>query len=269
MKFIYTLIFVLLTSTVINAQQYQLSFHIGHQFGFRPQLSNDVDLNSRVKYSLGNGVNTNLMFNIIPDSANWYFSIGLNSLRGNTVLVSEDYKNALLYEAKSKSIVSHRIPLLLNYRFKIKSNSIHVFSGIVIPFYNQIKEEYSLKDSSLFIHKRYNVRNYLSIGYQGGVEFNKKLNKKLSLCVNTHLTVLNQKVKSKEMVYYSDNNFNDINLISDRASREFLYKKEVIDIQNNESFLPRGFNKNLPTDLLTFTETLNSFGLSLGIKYHF
>jgi hypothetical protein len=269
MKSLYSLIFILLISTVINAQQYQLSFHIGHEFGFRPQLSNDVDLNSRVKYSLGNGVTSQLMFNVIPDSANWHFSLGMSTLRGNTILISENFINTFKYEAISKSIVSHRIPLLLNYRFKIKHSSIQIFSGIVIPFYNRIKEEYSMKDSSVFINKEFNVRNYLAIGYQGGVEYNKKINNKFSLCLNAHLNILNQKVKSKELSFYSDNEFNNIDFISDRSNREFLYKKEVTEIQNNESFLPRGFNKNLPTDLLTYTETLSSFGLSFGLKYQF
>jgi hypothetical protein len=263
------LIFVLMTSNVLTAQQYQLSFNVGHLFGFRPQVSNDVDLNGKIKYSLGNGVSSHLMFSIIPDSANWHVSMGLNTLRGNTVLVSENYQNAFQYEATSKSIVSHRIPLLLNYRFKMKRHTIQVFSGIVIPFYNRINEEYSMKDSSVYINKEYKVRNYLALGYHGGVEFNKKINNKLSLCLNAHLTVLNQKVKSKELKYYSDNEFNNIDFISDRASKEFLYKKEVTEIQNNESFLPRGFNRNLPTDLLTYTETLSSFGLSFGLKYQF
>jgi len=269
MKSSYCLIFFLFMFTLLHGQQYQLSFHVGHQFGFRPQLSNDVDLSNKVKYSLGNGVNSLLLFSIIPDSANWYVSIGVNSLRGNTVLVSENNINAFQYEAVSKSILSHRFQGLLNYRFNIKNSTINAFSGVVVPFYNRIVEEYSMKDSFLYVNKSYNVRNYLSIGYHGGVEFQKKINSKLSFSISSSLTVLNQRVKSKNMINYEDNNLNTIAFIPDRANREFQYKKDVIEIQNNESFLPRAFNKNLPTDLLTYTETLSSFGIIIGIAYHF
>lgn len=269
MKLIYTLIFVIITSTVVNAQQYQLSFHAGHQFGFRSQLSNDVNLSNRIKYSLGNGVSSCLMIGIVPDSANWYVSLGLNSLRGNTVLVSENFVNKTNYDATSKYIISHRLAFLLNYRFNIKRNFIQLNSGIVLPVYNRIVEEYAMKDSVMFLNKSYNVRNYFAVGYQGGIELSKKINNTLSLCFSAHLTVLNQKVKSKVLNHYLDSEFNGIEYITDRADREFYYKKEITDILNNETFLPRSFNKNLPTDLLTYTETLSSFGISLGVKYHF
>jgi hypothetical protein len=71
------------------------------------------------------------------------------------------------------------------------------------------------------------------------------------------------------MINYADHNLNTIDFIPDRANREFQYKKDVIEIQNNESFLPRAFNKNSPTDLLTYTETLSSVGISIGVVYHF
>lgn len=269
MKSSYCLIFFLFMSTLLYGQQYQLSFQVGHQFGFRPQLSNDVDLSNKVKYSLGNGVNSLLMFSFIPDSANWYISLGLNSLRGNTVLVSENYRNTHQYEAVSKSISTHRFQALLNYRFKLKKSTINAYSGIVVPFYNRIVEEYSMKDSFLYVNKSYKVRNYLSIGYHGGLEYQKRINSKLSFSLSSNLTVLNQRVKSKNMINYADHNLNTIDFIPDRANREFQYKKDVIEIQNNESFLPRAFNKNSPTDLLTYTETLSSVGISIGVVYHF
>lgn len=269
MKSTYCLIFISFITTLVYGQQYQLSFQVGHQFGFRPQLSNDVDLSNKVKYSLGNGVNSLLMFSIFPDSANWHVSFGLNTLRGNTVLVSENKRNTLQFEAISKSILTHRFQGLLNYRFKLKKSSINAFSGVVVPFYNRIVEDYSMKDSAMYVNKSYNVRNYLTIGYHGGVEFQKNINSKLSFSLSSNITVLNQRVKSKSMINYEDNNFNTIEYVSDRANREFQYKKDVIEIQNNESFLPRGFNKNLPTDLLTYTETLSSLGISIGITYHF
>jgi hypothetical protein len=63
-----------------------------------------------------------------------------------------------------------------------------------------------MKDSFLYVYKSYKVRNYLSIGYHGGLEYQKRINSKLSFSLSSNLTVLNQRVKSKNMINYADNN---------------------------------------------------------------
>ncbi len=258
---------ILLSFFKIHAQKIQFYYQIGHQFGFSKKSINDFNTGLTKAYTLGNGVANALQINVFPDSANWSYSIGVNSLFGNNTIV---FKNDSInqYLVATRQLNSFRFHGQLNYHFKVKSIEIKLHSGVIVPIFNTIKEEETFKNESFLINKTYQMKHHFSLGYIGGIGISKTLNKKLSIHFSTQITLLKQRIKSKTLYQYQDNmNQSLLDKYPDFAQRNYLYHTEISEIRNNKTVLPNLYNKNKATDFLAYSETMNAMGFCVGLAY--
>lgn len=255
----------------VNGQTLSMNMEVGHLFGFNNQTQPIESGIVSKPYSLGGGVYNQLTFNIQPDSANWYFGFGLNSLFGNNTIVYNKTNTANMeVDVISRKTNSLRFVAVLGLDFKISSLNFNVYSGLITPLLNQSSQERNQKKDTQFYNYQFKNKHYFAVGYTGGLKITKQINNKISLFFNCQTIILNQKIRSQEMSSYNDYLDRDLQTVfPHRALQSSIYHKDIFDIKNNESVFPDLYNKDQATDLLTYTESFNALGFSIGVNIKF
>jgi hypothetical protein len=255
----------------MNGQTLSMNLEVGHLFGFNNQTQPIESGIVSKPYSLGGGVYNQLTFKIQPDSANWHFGLGLNSLFGNNTIVYKQTNSAKTEaDVIGRKTNSLRFVGLLGVDFKVSSLQFNVYSGLIIPLLNQSTQERNQKKDTQFFNYQYKNKHYFAIGYTGGVRITKPINDKISLFFNCQTIILNQKIRSQELRSYNDYLNRDLQTVfPDKALRSSIYQKDIFDIKNNESVFPDLYNKDKATDLLSYSESFNALGFSIGVNIKF
>ncbi|MEZ4804784.1 MAG: hypothetical protein R2852_04670 [Bacteroidia bacterium] len=124
------------------AQQVGFSLDFGYHQGIQSKNNNDAPFQSSKAYTLGSGMSRQFLCHIYPDSSNWFFSIGLQHFNGFES-VSAYYETDSL-EKKDVQVLnlnSLRGVGRLSYSFKYKKLELNLYSGILLPLINKMKEE--------------------------------------------------------------------------------------------------------------------------------
>lgn len=257
----------------LTAQRYGLSIEAGYHFGIQTRNANDAPFPSSTSYSLGNGITRQLMFHVYPDSSNWYFSAGLHHLGGFASVVASDgnsISEGKDFKGQRLTVNSLRALAQLTYSFHVRRYDINLSGGLVLPLLSNMKEETYISDSGMLSRTNASVKNYGSLGFAGGLGVSTNVTKKISLFCNAGLFLLNSKVKSRKIESYSDSRGRTMEEIyPETGQREFLYRKDVNEIRNNKTVLPDLYDKNKPTDKLSYTRSYSSAGIQIGIRFLF
>lgn len=265
------LLFLFCHVLLSSAQRYGVSMEAGYQFGIQTSNGNDAPFPSSTSYSLGTGISKQVMFHVFPDSSNWFFSTGLQHLSGVGVLTAADRNNhAGAHKAQMLTVGSLRMINRFSYRFQIRQIDLLVSAGFVLPLMNRLDEETFLRDSAGSSRTKARLGNYASIGMCGGLGLGTNLTKNIRLFCNADLILLNSKVKTRTVTAYSDDEGRSMDdVYSSTAASSFFYWKDVNGIRNNEAVLPAMFNKDKPTDKLTYSSSYSSIGLQMGFLFLF
>lgn len=265
------LLFLSCYALLASAQRYGVSIEAGYQFGIQTSNDNDAPFPSSTSYSLGTGISKQVMFHAYPDSSNWFFSSGFQHLSGAGILTAANKNNhAGDYKAQVLYVSSLRMINRFTYRFQIKQLDLRISAGFVLPLLNNLREETFLRDSAGSSKTLARLGNYASVGMCGGLGLGANLTKNIRLFCNADLILLNSKVKTRTVTAYSDNEGRSIDdVYSSTAASSFFYWKDVNGIRNNEAVLPAMFNKDKPTDKLTYSSSYSSIGLQMGFLFLF
>jgi|GEM_PF-6466066 len=255
----------------LSAQRYGFSIEAGYQFGIQTSNGNDAPFPSTTSYSLGTGIGKQMMFHVFPDSSNWFFSSGFQHLSGVGVLTAAARNNhSGSYKTQTLTVASLRMINRFSYRFQIRKIDLLVSAGFIVPLMNRLDEETLLRDSAGSSRTIARLGNYASIGMCGGLGLGANLTKNIRLFCNADLILLNSKVKTRTVTAYSDNEGRGMDdVYSATAGSSFFYWKDVNNIRNNEAVLPAMFNKDKPTDKLTYSSSYSSIGLQMGFLFLF
>lgn len=256
----------------LNAQRYGLSLESGPSLGaFKKSLSDDA-YKQKSSYTLGGGIAHAILFHVRPDSSNWYFTTGFEYFQSNASTISFYELDSNAYLAASRSLNSLRFQAQLAYSFNIGKFNLDLRAGLLLPLLGSTTEYQYHKDTSYNSLTLLSLDNYPSVGFKGGINFSGPLvkNAKWKWFFNMDLTLLNSKVKSSKVFYYTDTEEREMESIyPDRASQEILFRKDPSEIRNNEAVLPARFDKNQPTDKLTYSQSISSFNFRVGLLYNF
>jgi len=251
------------------AQKIDFNFELGQQFAFGKKEIQDINIQKSNKHSLGQGVSALVGINIQPDSSNWGFGFGVQSLRGNNTIVFQSVNNSIA-KVNTKSMNSFRFQTSLNYVFYLNKNKISINSGVVIPFLTKTIEEETYNTETEYYNLKYNLKHHFAVGYIGGFKIERKIQPRVSIFLNAQITLLSMKVKNKKATEYTNEIGADLmTAFPNYADRNISYHSDLLLIRNNKSILPQSFNTSKATDFLAYRDNLNAVGLNIGFVYHF
>lgn len=249
-------------------QKYGVSLELGQNYGINRSDGNDVPFAGGKYYSMGAGVSRQLMFHVFPDSSNWYFSCGLSHLGGNNVITAERTPNTKTWQATNRTLHSLRVLTRLTYVFNIRSFGIHVSAGVLFPIVSNTTEEYRYHDSTVETLTTSHIRNYTTLGFNGAIGISKNIGKGIKFFLHSDLNILGSHVRSKKITDFQSTAGTSLEVAYPTvASRETTYRRDRKDIRNNEQ-LP-AFNKDKPTDKLSYYQAGSSIGFQIGFLFLF
>lgn len=249
------------------AQKHAVSIALGQSYGlFKNKYVNAAEPYNQ-PYSLGAGNSTMFSYRYLPDSSNWYFSAGLEWFQGNQSVYANYRLDSFNYGGTSRSFNSLNAFAQLNYMFHLGAFNLEIKSGLVLPFVNKCKEVAYATDTNGTMIRESTYKHYMAIGYKGGLGLSTKLTSHIACFLDAELQLLNMKVKSSKINTLSDPL--DPNRLSKmpEAFKSVNFRKDPFEIRNNQEVLPAGFNSSKPTDRLTYTQSINGFGIKFGVIF--
>lgn len=259
---------ILVAGRPLFAQKYGISLELGQHYGINRSDGNDAPFAGGKYYSMGAGVTRQLMFHVFPDSSNWYFSCGLSHLGGNNVITAEHMSDAKTWQSTSRTLHSLRVLARFSYVFNIRSFGIHLSAGVLFPVISNSTEEYRYHDSTVETLTTSHIRNYTTLGFNGAIGISKNISKGIKFFLHSDLNILGSHVRSKKITDFQSSAGTSLETAYPTvASRETVYKRDRKDIRNNEQ-LP-AFNKDKPTDKLSYYQAGSSIGFQVGFLFLF
>jgi hypothetical protein len=254
-----------------NAQKIGFSLDMGYHQGIQSKNTNDAPFQSSKAYTLGSGMSRQFLCHIYPDSSNWFFSIGLQNFNGfEAVSAFHELDSFEKKDVQVLNLNSLRALGRLSYSFRYKGLEFNLYSGIMLPLINSLKEEsidYNQDPGTGVTEAK--LKNYFTVGYNGGLGIQTQVSKHFKFFVNGDILLMNSNVKSRKITAYSDAKGRTLDDIYPTvASKQVAYKKDVTDVKNTE-FLQSAFNANQSTDKLTYSQSFSSIGLQIGILFLF
>lgn len=221
-------------------------------------------------YSLGNGTATQVFFQHQPDSSNWIAGAGLNMLIGNR-------NPARIYEGAGDTLQiatltanSLRMFFQLGYAWQVKKFNFQLNAGVLLPIASGLKEEINYHDSFTTISQTSSIKNYFSFGFKGSLICSYSLHKNINFFFMIDNCLLNPKVKSKTIYKYDNSGGKQLDEVYPTTSdREYIYRKNVEDIENNKDISPKTFNPDNPTERLSYNQSYSSLGFQFGFQFLF
>lgn len=257
-------------SATTDAQNHAFGFDFGQAFAYYHLPSTSNSQSSAGQYSIGNGRMTGLSYRYYPDSANWFLSTGFDWFQGNQVGFMSYNTDTFSKGGSSMTLNSLRLQGQLNYVFRFRPVNIEIRAGFVLPLLSRGKENRYYTDTFGTTYTGFQNRFYPSIGFKGGIAFSKKIARNISCILNAEINVLNQKIRSSEIVSYEDPYGNDLNVVFPTiASRESIYRKKPEEIRNNRDVLASRFDSGKPTDKITYSQPMSGIALRFGFLFHF
>jgi hypothetical protein len=256
---------------MLKAQKYGLDIQFGHQYGINKTAGYDAPFTSNRRYSMGNGVNRQLMLHFYPDSSNWYMSAGLSYMTGNNVVTAKkENLTAMDYQVATSTLNTLRLIARLSYQATISKFNLTFSAGIILPLSARAKEEFYVRDSVEESKTTSVVRQYTSVGFNGSIGVSRQITPRIRFFINSDINILNHHAKSRKITAYENSRGRTFESVyPDVASREIRYRRDVSEIRNNKDLpLPR-FNKNEPTDRLSYRVTDSSIGIQAGFLFLF
>lgn len=262
-----SVIFTCLAGTTY-AQKHALSISLGQSYSlFKSKYVNAAEPFNQ-PYSLGAGNSTLFSYRYLPDSSNWYFSAGLEWFQGNQSVYSSYKIDSATRGGSSRAFNALNVFAQLNYMFHLGAYNLEIKSGFVLPLVNKCKEVSYAADTNGTLLRETTYKHYMSLGYKGGFGVSRKLTANISCFIDAELQLLNMKVKSSKITNLSDPL--DPNRLSNmpEAFKSVNYRKDPFEIRNNQEVLPAGFNSSKPTDRLTYSQSINGFGIRFGLIFY-
>lgn len=253
----------------LAAQKYGIGVSAGYHRGIQTRNQNDAPFASTRSYSLGGGSSRQLMFHYYPDSSNWYLSAGIQHFSGNAVTAYAGSRADSNDRAMYATVNSFRASAMLTYRFQLRYLDIGLHAGAILPFAGRMEEETWVNDTWGSSTSKARLHNYFSAGFSGGLSATLNLNKHVQFFVRLDLLLMNARIKSSRITAYEDSRGISLEeqypFEGDRASN---YRKAVSEVRNNRDVLPALYNRNQPTDKLSFTRSYSSAGLQFGFTFN-
>ncbi|MDI1235559.1 MAG: hypothetical protein PSX81_14880 [bacterium] len=266
-----TTILILFAANALFAQKNSLWVSSGYFYGdAKSKPPTDLTWGKSKSYTLGSGTNTQLSFQHQPDSSNWMFGTGLNLLIGNRNIVRSQIGENDTLKTATYTTNSVRLILQFGYLWTIKRLNFQLNAGLIIPITTQIKSEISYKDSLKNSTETALLKNYFSVGFRSSLVCTYRISKKVHFFVSLNQILLNSKVRKKTITGYQSSNQQDFNALYPNVSdKETLYIKDVMQVRNNPLLLPNSFQKNQPTEQLSYSQSYSSIGFQFGFQFLF
>jgi hypothetical protein len=244
---------------------------LGQQFGINAMNNHDLPFQPVNSYSLGNGISRQLLLHMYPDSSNWYVSAGFNHLGGNNVVTARQEDPASTdYKAATRTMNSLRFVTRVSYLMAVKRFNFSFSAGVIVPVISRTREEYWVRDTAGTSKTVSAVRNYATVGFNGALGISRKITPKISCFLNSDVQILSHQVKSRKITAYENSAGKNLESVyQDVASREIMYRRDIRDIINNREVFQQRFNKDMPTDKLSYRESASCIGVQVGFLFLF
>ncbi len=246
------------------------SFSYCTGIGFNINKSSAILPNYKTqKYGFGEGTILNLAYSHYPDSSHVIVGFELQTIKGKNVIKLLNKNSIENLNAEVRN-VSNQLILKTGYWWKYKKIHFEINTGVILPYNNYCLHTIHQKDSVGNTIIKSEFKHYFSLGFNGKLLVAYPIQKNISIFTTLNLNLLNAKVKSSEIKSFSNYKYETIETaFPDVADREVNYLKNIEDIKNNETVLPRLFNKNMASDEFSYKESYSNWGLSFGFKFSF
>jgi hypothetical protein len=259
---------MLMCMPLLRAQKYGLDIQFGQQYGINKTVGYDAPPNTLTQFSMGSGINRQIMLHIYPDSSNWYMSAGFSYFRSNPVITSSRENLPMDYRVATSALHSLRLLARLSYLVKINKFSLNFSAGVIVPLSARAREEFYTRDSVEKTKTTSIVKSNVALGFNGAVGIHRQITPRIRLFLNTDINILNHYVKSRKVIAYDNSRGRTLeSAYPDIASRETIYHRDLAEIRNNKDLPRPRFDKNLPTDKMSYRVT--DSGVSIQIVFLF